>query len=162
MIASRFLPPLVVAAGFAASALALRPATDEPPVPQDDQGVVDHGRAPVIVHQRPPVHETVELDHGDIAGCFAEFHEREPGDADMAVTFAIQPDGYANQASSTSVPDSASLRMCVQEAILRQQFGRGSEVIGVEAQLAWRDEVLSIGTTITDRRPATKWYRARM
>jgi len=90
--------------------------------------------------------------YGDLEGCFVEWNEREPGDADMLVRMTVGADGIGHSAQSEAGPESPFLRLCVAEAISRVNFPVGPETLDLDVFVHWSAGIMNVSPRIVARR----------
>ena len=132
-IASRFLPPLLVIAAFAVPAVLLRPAP--------------HAKLQHTICLDLPAsrHSMIELARTDIEGCFLEWQERYPGDAELRVHVRVN-DGTGS-AETVDGPGSPMLWLCVSESLARVAFPRGLYT-DADVVARWTSGALALSMTV--------------
>ncbi len=102
---------------------------------------------PVLV-QSPQITDALTQVQRDIEGCFDEWAERahleQPRggglpiarEADVIVRLAITPDGIGHDAYAKG-HDSPSVRLCIEHAMTRVVYPKGSENLQVQIAIAW-------------------------
>ncbi len=144
--AVRILPPLAVAAAFAASALVLAP----PAVPSSQQPAVDLS----FVVPAASVPAFVEPVRMDLQGCFEEWHERDVTaiDAELAMRMTVLPDRTVPSVIVLSGPAYAPLRICIAETMARARFRRLERPVDYDVRVRWVDQRVAVSTRPIDHR----------
>jgi serine/threonine protein kinase len=88
----------------------------------------------------------------DLEGCFEEWNERVPGDADMVVTLEVDATGVASRSKVQRGPESAFLQLCVAESIERVKYPAGPDALQLEVNIQWSAGLLNLAARITGKR----------
>jgi serine/threonine protein kinase len=94
-------------------------------------------------------------------GCFMEWGERldENGlphtEARLVTKMDILPDGVATGVATVG-ETSTVLKQCINEAMTRQPYPHGPEILGVEVMIEWTPEMLNRSTKVVSHRPPPK------
>ncbi len=157
-VAVQSLPALTVATVLVANALLAPPPASEQTIRPD----WDHNQVPrvdrrILRERRSPSHDAlvtaaIGQAQDELEGCFTEWNEREPGDADLLVRMTVDADGVAHSSTTAAGPDSPFLRLCVSESIGRVRFASGSDDRDVEVFVHWSDKQVLVASRITGRR----------
>ena len=91
-------------------------------------------------------------------GCFMEWGERADDDgiphteARLLTKLEVSPGGVASNVS-TSGESSVSLKQCINDALGRQQYPLGTEILALEVLIEWTPLMLNRSTKVVSHRP---------
>jgi serine/threonine protein kinase len=120
-------------------------------------------------HQAAPVDHAlvaaIQAARNNVLGCFPEWVERAGisgsnktaivDEADLIVTLSVAPDGHAYNAKARGM-ESASIPLCVADALERVGFPKGSDHSDLEVQVAWAAGNLAMtGRVLSHRAPSS-------
>ena len=91
----------------------------------------------------------------DLEGCFLEWNERVPGDADMLVRLTVTMEGSGHSSTATG-PDSSFLRLCVAESIARVKYPPGPDLLDLEVNIQWSEGLLNLAARVVAKRQAPR------
>jgi serine/threonine protein kinase len=89
---------------------------------------------------------------GDLEGCFNEWNERVPGDADMTIKLTVNQAGQAASESVVSGPDSVSLKFCVSNALARVAYPKGPDILDLQIKVVWSSGIIALTPRVMQRR----------
>ena len=94
----------------------------------------------------------------NLDGCFMEWGERSDDDglphteARLLTRLDISPEGVASNVATTG-ESSISLKQCINDALGRQVYPRGPEILGIEVLIEWTPLMLNRSIKVVSRRP---------
>ncbi len=88
----------------------------------------------------------------DLEGCFVEWNERVPGDADMTIKLTVNQVGLAGSESVLTGPDSVSLKFCVANALARVTYPKGPDILDLQIKVVWSNGIIALTPRVMQRR----------
>ncbi len=119
--------------------------------------VTELAQRPQLLSQ-PGVAQSLAVTHAaaaaetDLEGCFNEWNERVPGNADMMIKLSVNQAGHAHNESVTVGPDSVSLRFCVANALARVKYPEGPDILDLVIKVSWESGIIALSPRVVKRR----------
>ncbi len=107
---------------------------------------------PGSVAQSLAVTHAAATAENDLEGCFVEWNERVPGDADMTIKLTVNQAGHAASESVLSGPDSVSLKFCVSNALARVAYPMGPDILDLHIKVVWSSGIIALTPRVVQRR----------
>ncbi len=104
------------------------------------------------VAQSLAVTHAAAVAENDLEGCFIEWNERVPGNADMMIKLSVNQAGHAANESVTVGPDSVSLRFCVSNALARVKYPAGPDILDLDIKVSWENGIIALSPRVVKRR----------
>ncbi len=120
---------------------------------------IEQIKNPASARRAPSQSSLVNSAVADVSldGCFMEWGERADDnglphtEARLLTKMDILPDGVASSVATTG-ETSIALKQCINDAMGRQRFPRGPEILGVEVLIEWTPQMLNRSTKVVSHR----------